>query len=315
MGDASGEQRLWQGVGAGVLAAAFTLWLGWKFPGTPRDFDQFWYAARAVLAGGNPYELIGPGKAFAWPWPFVYPLTSALVAMPLAGLPVLAARSVFVGISVGLLAYAMPGRLLVPLLVSQPFVNALWNAQWAPLLTAAMLLPALGMLGAAKPTVGIAIVAHSSTWKQVWLTIGGGLVLTLMSLLLRPDWLMNWKAAVSATSHFSVPVMHPAGLFLLLALLRWKDPKARLLLALAAVPHTPMWYSALPLFLIPRTLAEGTLLAGLSQIAYFATALVPYPATFSEQTALTETLMLVSLFLPCVVLVLRLPGSRPASGS
>ena len=303
--------QLWQGITAGALAAAFTLWLGWKFPGIPRDFDQFWFAARAVLRGDNPYDLIGPGRLFVWPWPFVYPLTAAVLAMPLAPFHVLAARCLFVGVSVGLLAFAMPTRLLAPMLVSQPFVNALWNAQWSPLLTAAMLLPALGMLGMAKPQIGVALLAHCGTWRQARFAIVGGLGLVVASLLMRHDWPTQWIAAIASNPRYSAPVLHPGGIVLLAAGLRWRDPNARLLLVLALTPHTPMWYSVLPLFLIPRTLAEGTLLAGLSQIAFFATAFVPHPDTFDAQLALNETLLLIFLYLPALGLILRRPAQAP----
>ena len=57
--------RLLLSVGIGVA-------LGWKATQTamsnamPRDFDQVWFAARALLAGQNPYHLVGPGRTFPW---------------------------------------------------------------------------------------------------------------------------------------------------------------------------------------------------------------------------------------------------------
>ena len=34
-----------------------------------RDFDQVWFAARALFAGQNPYRESGPGLQFDWPAP------------------------------------------------------------------------------------------------------------------------------------------------------------------------------------------------------------------------------------------------------
>src|SRR5215207_5028160 len=65
--------RLLLSVGIGVA-------LGWKAARTamandmPRDFDQLWFAARALLAGQNPYHLVGPGRSFPWEFPLFYPL-------------------------------------------------------------------------------------------------------------------------------------------------------------------------------------------------------------------------------------------------
>src|SRR5215212_9879963 len=63
-----------------LLSAGLGIALGWKAAWVamrsdmPRDFDQIWFAARAVLAGRNPYHLIGPGRTFVWEFPFFYPL-------------------------------------------------------------------------------------------------------------------------------------------------------------------------------------------------------------------------------------------------
>jgi hypothetical protein len=56
----------------------------------------------------------------------------------------------------------------------------------------------------------------------------------------------------------------------LLALLRWRRPEARLLAVLALVPHIMTGYELVPLLaLLPATLAEGLLLAAGSWIARF----------------------------------------------
>jgi hypothetical protein len=280
--------------------------------GAARDFDQFWVAARALLGGRSPYELIGPGKAFEWRWPFVYPLPAALIAVPLSILPVVVARAVFVGVSVCLLAYARRGILLVPLLVSQPFINALWNAQWSPLFTAAIIMPGLAWVAIAKPQAGVAILVHTPSRRRLWVALVGAGVLTAVATVLDPTWIDEWIAVLRDAPPHVPPILRPGGFVLALAVLRWRLPEGRLLLALALMPQTAMWYTALPLFLIPRTLGEGTLLAGLSQVAYLATAFMSADAAWATQERTIGLLMLGALYIPCLVMVLR---RRPAPTS
>lgn len=53
---------------------------------------------------------------------------------------------------------------------------------------------------------------------------------------------------------------------MLIALLRWREPMARLAVAWACMPQTPIPYEAVPLFLIPRTWTESSVLAGLTML-------------------------------------------------
>src|SRR5919107_5901674 len=75
--------RAWLAVGAALLSGlrAF-LWVSGE--AKARDFDQVWFAARALFAGRNPYAEIGPGLHFDWPAPLYYPLTAAVAVSPLA---------------------------------------------------------------------------------------------------------------------------------------------------------------------------------------------------------------------------------------
>jgi hypothetical protein len=300
---------------AAALAAGVTLLLAAQHPGQARDFDQFWVAARALLSGHSPYGLIGPGRPFDWRWPFVYPLSSALVVVPLSALPVVVARACFVGLSVGLLAYARRGILLLPLLVSQPFVNALWNAQWSPLLTAAILLPGLAWLAIVKPQTGVAILAYKPARRTMWIAVAGAAALCSLATVLQPGWIREWLEVLRSAPPHVPPILRPGGFVLLLAIFRLRLPEGRLLLVLALMPQTAMWYTALPLFLIPKTLAEGTILAGLSQIAFLLTAVVPVGPSWPEQERLVGLLMLGALYIPCLIMVLRRParaGSAPS---
>src|SRR5436309_9457114 len=54
-----------------VTAALFT-WMFWREPQPqPSDLGQVWAGSRALLHGQNPYEAVGPGRAFEWPFPLL----------------------------------------------------------------------------------------------------------------------------------------------------------------------------------------------------------------------------------------------------
>src|SRR5687768_15801799 len=47
----------------------------------PSDLDQLLHAANALREGQNPYEVVGPGRAFEWAWPVFYPLPAILIVL------------------------------------------------------------------------------------------------------------------------------------------------------------------------------------------------------------------------------------------
>src|SRR5689334_21311316 len=114
------RQRAAVGVVIGVVASLYVLWFDTvthQFGPGGSDFDQLWFAARVLVRGGDPYQAIGPGRAFEWGWPLLYPLPTVVAVLPVAWLPLLAARIAFVGISAGFLAFALSARGFAPLIV------------------------------------------------------------------------------------------------------------------------------------------------------------------------------------------------------
>lgn len=285
-----------------------------------RDFDQVWFAARALLAGADPYALIGPGRAFDWEAPFFYPLPAALLGVPFAPLTRPVADAAFAALGAGLLAWVLLRRSYVPLLLvaSYPLAFAVEAVQWSPLLAASLGLPWLGMAYAAKPTIGAALLVARPSW---WAVLGGGALLAV-SFLLQPTWVADWRgalqgAAVGATSSsipYMAPVTMPGGPLALLALLRWRRPEARLLAALACVPQTLLVYEAVPLLLIPKRAGEVVVLLLTSWAAalWLATQ-APFAGRLDSLTA-SGTAIVVCLYLPCLAMVLRRPneGALPA---
>jgi hypothetical protein len=269
------------------------------------DFDQIWYAARAVLSGQDPYQLIGPGRASEFPWPFYYPLTAAVLGVPFSALPLSDARHVFVAMGGALIGYIIARHRpqLWPLAFAQPFGNAASTAQWSLFLAGSLVLPWAGIVAAAKPNVGLALLAGARSRRHVLWIVGSMLVLLLVSLVLNPGWPLEWRATLAGAPHFKPLLLRPGGFLMLLALVRWRDPDARLLLALTLIPQTGIWYEAAPALFVLRTLPEAAIIAVLTQTAHLAAG--QHPPGFAAESWHIGTLTLWSVLIPSMLIVLR----------
>ncbi|MET0214639.1 MAG: hypothetical protein ABW292_16625 [Vicinamibacterales bacterium] len=289
-----------------VLAGGFAAYA--LFPRPARsDFGQLWFGARTLAAGGNPYDVVGPGLPYDWEYPLLYPLPAVVAALPLAWLPARAADALFVGGGVAVLFWALTRQTLrnPQLLVFASFAmfTAAQVVQWSPWLTAAALMPSLGFLFAAKPSIGLALLAaYPSRWSLI-----GAFVFGAATVAFAPWWVPAWLQALANTSHMVPPVTEPGGVLVLLALLKWRRPEARLLAVLACVPHTRSMYEVLPLFLLVRTLDEGLILMTLTTVAG---ALVN--SLSGDWWANNATAILWLIYMPCLVMVLRRPNEAPA---
>jgi hypothetical protein len=228
------------------------------------DFTWPYHAAQMLLHGQSPYTgfMLPGGPAFADP--FFYPLPAALIALPFAPLPPELAGALWAGLSGGLLTYAVLrcAPHAWPMLLSAPAFVALRNAQWSPLLVAAALLWPLTFTYAAKPTLGFALWLLRPDKRAALLPAA----LVLISLIIMPDWPLDWLANVRHTNHHAPIVVLP---MLALALLRWRDGRARLLLGLSIAPQMLCcFYDSLPLLLICRTRGQAIVLALCSWLAY-----------------------------------------------
>ncbi|MGI9079196.1 MAG: hypothetical protein ACR2G6_17980 [Gemmatimonadaceae bacterium] len=277
-----------------------------------RDFDQVHFAALAMRDGLNPYSVVGPGRLFEWPWLLYYPLPAMVVALPFTVAPVLAARAAFFGLSSALLAYVLTrdGYHRLVVFASMAYLYSGVLAQWEVLLTASALLPFAGFVLAAKPNIGLALLAAYPSLK----TIVGVLMIVVVTLFIVPTWPAEWLTLVRSTSDMDPLIMYPGGLFLLLALLRWRRPEARLIAVLACIPHTTMPYALIPLFLIPASLTEGLILAWSTWLAKTVVDLSFHHASYSEFISNSTTVAVPLVYLPALVMVLRRPneGELPA---
>jgi hypothetical protein len=269
--------------------------------GLAPDFDQIWLGSRALLQGRNPYVEV-PRSGFVAP--LYYPLPAMLVGAPFALLPLSSARVAFVGAGAFLLAYALTARAWHPLLwlAGGPYLAAAIAGQWSPFVTAAVILPAVGLTWAAKPTVALPLFVGWPGWRPVAWAAG----LAVLSLLIRPGWVHDWLAAIR-DAPVAAPIQRPLGVLLLLALARWRRPEARMLAGMALIPHSELMYDLVPLVLVCRTRRETLLLAALGLLALV---IAPHasPDTIVADTRREWPFIFGLQYLPALVMVLLRPN-------
>jgi hypothetical protein len=105
------------------------------------------------------------------------------------------------------------------------------------------------------------------------------------------------------------------GLLLLLAVIRWRQPEARLLLVMSLIPQNFTFVDQLPLWLVARTFKEGVFLSvlswgGLGAIRY----LLPPSIAPIDALLILGPVQVIICYMPCLILVLRRPneGEIPA---
>ncbi|MFL5574577.1 MAG: hypothetical protein ACJ79S_01180 [Gemmatimonadaceae bacterium] len=305
--------RLLTAVAIGAIAGAFCGLALARQGGAP-DFLVFWYHARTLLAGGNPYLHplhVSAGRDA----PFLYPLPAAMLVAPFAWLPMPLAGALFFGLSSALLAYGVTRdgwhRLL--LFPSGPFILAATLGQWSPLVTAAAVLPWLGGAAVAKPNIGLALAAYRPTWRGAV----GAFALVVASLALVPRWPLDWLHLVG-TQHaiYHAPVATFGGVLLLLSLVRWRLPGARLLAVLACIPHMLFFYDQLPLWLIPRTWRESLLLTVSSLLAWLGWVATLRPGVVTnDYIPAAQPYVTFGVFLPALLIVLWQRPRHPVSAA
>jgi hypothetical protein len=271
------------------------------------DFTGVWRAAGALLAGIDPYRSIPEGAPYPL-GPLAYPLQAAVAALPLAPLTAAAAAGVFVGFGTFALAFAIMNGPAYRLLIfaSPTFLVSIALVQWSPLLTAAGMVAPFGVFAACKPNLGLALFARRPSW---WI-VGGGAVLTALAFVLVPTWLGDWLGGVREMSYYKAPIAVTGGAILALAALRWRDPDARLLLALSVVPSNLILYDQLPLFLVARSRRDYLILVAGGWLSRELTRFVI--PEWLDDVIVRQTYMrapvVACLFLPALYMVLSRPN-------
>lgn len=290
------------GIVAGVVAFVYHV----QFARGAGDMTWPLCAARALVAGAVPYAECTHMMSSGQPGP-TNPMTTALFLLPFIALPDETVVSLVLGLSTLLLVLALLQhgewwRLLA--LSSLPFLYALVTGQWSPLLLAVALLPStlLYPLTMLKPQLGLPIALLQFGWLRAAICVA---ILALL-LLIYPTWPLDWLNH-TGTYDGGIPLLVlPGGPLLLLALLRWRTPRARWLLLYALMPQR-VFYDQLLLFLVIQTQREMLLFVVLTWLAFFGW-------FFTQATLGLPGIGWVVhvLYLFCLVCVLR---ERPAKES
>lgn len=323
-GEGESSWTRWHRLGGAIVISAGALVLygvGTAGGGYTGDLDQVLQASRAVLDGLDPYSPEVASWVEDWGFPLYYPLPTLLAALPLALLPIHLARVVFVGLSTFLLAWAVtragPHRLWI--FASGAYLGALASTQWSPLLTASLLLPMLAPVMVAKPNIGAAFMLSGPGRRFVLAGLIGGGILVAASFVYDPGWVPKWLAALQGAPHFTPPVLLPGGAIVLLALLKWRRWDARLLVAMACMPHTTMVYEALPILLVAKGWKQTLLLSILSLVALAGQFMLDSRISGSEVMALEAfaewtrgvgMLSVALIYLPATIMILRRVNER-----
>jgi hypothetical protein len=182
----------------------------------------------------------------------LYPLTVAFFGLPFVWIKPDLAAGIFYGISSALLAFGLTrqGRQRLLIFLAYPYWAGILTAQWPPLIMAASFFPLMLPVVTAKPQLGLPVALRNLTWRGVLVSS----LLLLLSLLLMPRWPMYWLLNTHSYARF-VPLFILPGPLLAFALIRHRDPDARLLLLLALMPQR-WFYDAFILWLIPKTRRE-----------------------------------------------------------
>jgi hypothetical protein len=216
------------------------------------------------------------------------------------------ARALFVGSITAAFAFVVTRRKWWGLyFVLSGATLASWvPVAWSPLLVTAAVVPWLGWLLVAKPTMGFALWAARPTW------IGaiGGAALVLATVALQPHWIQEWLRSVTGNPHRPL-LLRPGGFLLLLGLLRWRRADGRLLAALCVVPQTTSLYETLPLALVVENRLQAVGFALLTMAAnalHFAGPQGPWPVGAEYQWVVNAIL----IYCPALLLVLSRPNAR-----
>jgi len=272
--------------------------------GIVNDLGYFVRAGRALLDGDNPYRV---GM-------YIYPLPAAVAAAPFSVLPFAWSAVLFIGLSMGLSAFALTreGYHRLPILMSFPALTAMTAGQWAPLILCAAFGSGWGWVAAIKPTLGGAMLARRLDWRGALLAAA----CATLTLIIDPRWPIEWLRAMlqfSGVKMHHIPVLVPGGVLLLLAAIRWRTESGRLLLAMSLIPQSMFFYDQLALGLVAQTFRQSLVCALWSYaVAVFAYVCAPSGLdTLPQNAAYLSRMIVWGYYLPALAWVLWTAPRRP----
>jgi hypothetical protein len=256
------------------------------------DFRWAIHLARRLLAHQNPYDT--PLEQ--------YPLPAAFFALPFLRLQPEVAAGWFYGISSSLLAFGLTrenfGRLRI--FLAYPFWAGLLTAQWSTIIAASAFFPILLPATMMKPQVGLPVFLTRFTRRGLLACVLVG----ALSLAVLPRWPVLWLGQAHYYEHF-IPLLIFPGPVLLLALFRYRNRDAWLLLLAAVMPQR-WFFDSFTLWLIPKSRREIIPTAVLSWGAGI-WRWYHLPASFTE----VGRVAVIFLYLPMLAVVLLRSSSEP----
>jgi hypothetical protein len=224
--------------------------------------------------------------------------------------------ALFSAFSIGLFSLALTrdGYWRLPILASLPVYWNVISGQVVTLATAAMILPALWWLWPVKYTIGATGVAAKLSPRY----IAFGLSFVLLTIVIWPWWPPEWLAELRDNNgtYYRIPALVPGGFVLLLALLRWRRPEARLFAAMACVPQAMLFYDQLPLSLVAQSYRQALLMSVCSWAAPLVAIVIYGSAAVDLRLLMARNALPIvcCYYLPLLIMILTRPnrGAVPA---
>lgn len=288
--------RLTASVLVGAAAGCFCFLFQRSLHRGAADFVWALHLAQRVLAHQNPYDT--PYEQ--------YPVTAGIFAFPFLRFTPEAAGAIFYGLSSAALALGLTkhgySRLLI--FLAYPYWIGLLTVQWSTAITAGAFFPLLLPLTMAKPQVGLPVFLTRFSRRGFWACA----VIAALSLIVVPSWPRLWIGQMQYYQHFFAILVLP-GPLILLALLRYRDRDAWLLLLSSLMPQR-WFFDSFILWLIPRTKRQILITVIFSWCAGLWRSYHP-PTSFVE----VGRWIVLSTYLPMLLIVLlREPRARFESG-
>ena len=277
-----------------------------------KDFTWPWRAARVLLQHHDPYAVVRATGPYPFNVGLFYPLPAVITAVPFASLPPAIAGALFFGVSSALLAFGLSRTradlMKLPVFLSAPFCMAAVLAQWAPLMTAAALIPALQFLTVCKPNIGLAAWTYRPTIRGA---VAAG-IFTMLTLAILPAWPFEWRDALQAAPRYKGPLFRGlSGLVLLLGIVAWRRREGRLFLAMSVLPQLSLFYDQLPLWLVPQNAWRAALMSALSWIAWYQW----YPSrALTSSVAVAAPWVFWLIYVPALAILLVPPNQYKKGG-
>jgi hypothetical protein len=193
--------------------------------------------------------------------------------------------------------------------LAYPYWVGLLYVQWSTIIAASAFFPLLLPVTMAKPQVGLPVFLSRLSIPGLWACI----CVAVASLIAIPRWPMLWLSQIGKYQHFVAILIFP-GPIILLALLRYRDRDAILLLITSCMPQR-WFFDTLILWLIPKSRREII-------ITVFFSWCSGIWRWYHPTHSITEVGRWIVLFTYCPMLAILLlrrhasdgePGSPPAS--